>query len=467
MLDFAERGEAGLSQEPNKKQGFWTRLFEEFGNPLYWHNADKSLLAFALMGPNLVAVHHLLGNAIKNRVVGTDPASDFTLYLASVLDFMGVGWVLAFASTLLFRKLRPHSVIPPYFVCALFAVNAGFASYAWGPTTSAVAGFLGVGGLVAGLLLFGRTPVMASGALLLTIMLGGDLLAYHEIIPYAPIYRTLIEGADATPIPNGRWLFYAWSAILMVTGIVFVLLAYIVSRMELREHQLEGARDQLSHAMDMIRRYVPAQLADQILAGRYSEGERYVRRTLTLFFSDIRGFTETADQLESEKLSELLNEYLTEMSDIAEHFGGTIDKFVGDAVVIFFGAPEPMEEKEQALRAVRMALAMQQRMGELSTKWFESGIQTPFEIRVGINTGAATVGDFGSEGRMDYTAIGTQVNLAARLESQCTPGKVLISHATWGLVHDEIPCTPRGEVQVKGIHYPVKVYEIEVPGKAL
>lgn len=94
----------------------------------------------------------------------------------------------------------------------------------------------------------------------------------------------------------------------------------------------------------------------------------------------------------------MLNEYFTAMSEIAESFGGTIDKFVGDAVMIFFGAPEEMEQKEQALRAVRMALAMQQ--------------------------------------RMDHTAIGTQVNLAARLESACEPGKILISHATWGLVHD-------------------------------
>jgi class 3 adenylate cyclase len=107
-----------------------------------------------------------------------------------------------------------------------------------------------------------------------------------------------------------------------------------------------------------------------------------------------------------------------------------------------------------------MALVMQQRMGELRKKWFAEGIQTPFSIRIGLNTGVASEGDFGSEGRNTYSAIGNQTNLTARIQDHCEPGKVLISHTTWGLVKDEIPCEERGEIQVKGVHYPVRVYEV-------
>jgi adenylate cyclase len=128
--------------------------------------------------------------------------------------------------------------------------------------------------------------------------------------------------------------------------------------------------------------------------------------------------------------------------------------------MIFFGAPDATNDRDHALRAVRMAVAMQNRMVDLRTKWYDGGIQTPFHIRIGINTGVTSVGDFGSEGRTTYSAIGNQTNLAARIQDRCTPGRVLISHPTWGLVKDEIPCKERGEIDVRGIHYPVQIYEV-------
>jgi class 3 adenylate cyclase len=197
------------------------------------------------------------------------------------------------------------------------------------------------------------------------------------------------------------------------------------------------------------------------------KGEKHVtfeneRRKLTIFFSDIKGFTETTDSMEAEELSLLLNEYLTEMTKIAHKHGGTIDKFIGDAIMIFFGAPESTTEKDQALRCVKMAIEMQNKMTELKGKWFKSGIEYPLEIRIGINTGTATVGNFGAEDRLSYTAIGGQVNLASRLEGLCNPGGILISHSTWANVEYEIPCKVRGKVKVKGINREILVYDVEV-----
>jgi len=223
----------------------------------------------------------------------------------------------------------------------------------------------------------------------------------------------------------------------------------------LKQRELELAR---SNAL--IRRYVPAQLADQIQAGDSSAAETHVRRKLVVFFSDIQGFTATADQLEAEEFSRVLNEYLGEMTRIAEKHGGTIDKFIGDAILIFFGAPKATTDRDHALRCVQMAIDMQKKMAELDRKWFDEGIQVPFKVRMGINAGVATVGSFGSPGRMDYTVIGNQVNLASRLQTHSEPGKILLSHSAWALVKDQIPCVEKGEIQVKGIHYPVKTYEV-------
>lgn len=226
-----------------------------------------------------------------------------------------------------------------------------------------------------------------------------------------------------------------------------------------QEAALRDQADALDRANRLISRYVPAQVASRILAGDDTV-ERLDRRKITVFFSDVVDFSELADRVEAEEFARLLNEYLSEMTAIADAHGGTVDKFIGDAIVVLFGAPARGSDREQALAAVRMALAMQERMAALRVRWLREGIEDPFQIRIGVNTGVASVGNFGSQGRMDYTAIGRQVNLAARLQSACEPGKVLVSHSTWALVESEIPCEPRGAIQLKGLHHPVRIYEV-------
>ena len=136
--------------------------------------------------------------------------------------------------------------------------------------------------------------------------------------------------------------------------------------------------------------------------------------------------------------------------DLAESLkrevGATIDKYVGDAIVIFFGDPETRGVKEDALACVKMAIAMRQKMAELQGTWRDSGIANPLRCRIGINTGFCTVGNFGSEDRMDYTIIGSGVNLASRLESASAPGEILISYETYALVKDQIQCKKFGDI---------------------
>jgi len=198
---------------------------------------------------------------------------------------------------------------------------------------------------------------------------------------------------------------------------------------------------------------------DSIFTGKRDVKVESYRRNLTVFFSDIAGFTELTDKMEAETISELLNHCLSEMARIAEKFGGTVDKFIGDGVMIFFGDPETKGEKEDAVACVKMALEMRDRVQALCREWSSQGSADPLHVRIGINTGFCTVGNFGSDERMDYTIVGGQVNATSRLETAAANDQILLSHATYALVKDEIYCEPVGQLQVKGISRPIKTYE--------
>lgn len=149
------------------------------------------------------------------------------------------------------------------------------------------------------------------------------------------------------------------------------------------------------------------------------------------------------------------------MSDIALSYGATIDKFIGDAMLIFLGDPNSLGIKEDALQSVRMAMAMQRRMAALQETWQKKGYCQPFRMRIGINTGFCDVGNFGSEQRMEYTIIGTQVNLAARLEHVCEPDGILLSDETYALVKDEIECEARTPFAAKGITNKIPCFSVK------
>ncbi len=231
---------------------------------------------------------------------------------------------------------------------------------------------------------------------------------------------------------------------------------------ELKQHEEELAHksDALEQLSNQLAKYLSPQVYESIFSGKQVVKVASRRKKLTIFFSDIVGFTETADRLESEDLTQLLNHYLTEMSQIALAHGATIDKYVGDAIMIFFGDPETRGIKADALACVKMAIDMRKRMHELQSVWRASGIEKPLQIRIGINSAYCTVGNFGSEDRMDYTIIGSSVNLASRLETAATRGEILVSYETYALVKDKIQCEERGHIDVKGIAYPVATYEV-------
>jgi class 3 adenylate cyclase len=256
---------------------------------------------------------------------------------------------------------------------------------------------------------------------------------------------------------DGRWIMVSERR-TAEGGIVAVYSD--ITELKEREEELARKSNALEQLSNQLAKYLAPQVYESIFSGRQEVKLTSRRRKLTVFFSDIVGFTETADRLESEELTELLNHYLTEMSQIALAHGATIDKYVGDAIVIFFGDPETRGVKEDALACVRMASAMRKRMGDLQDTWRNTGIENPLQIRMGIHTGFCTVGNFGSESRMDYTIIGGAVNVASRMQSHAPPGEILISFETFAHVKDHVVCEDRGPVDVRGLTHPVATYQV-------
>ncbi len=209
-----------------------------------------------------------------------------------------------------------------------------------------------------------------------------------------------------------------------------------------------------------LSKYLSPQIYHSIFTGAQNVEIASTRKKLTIFFSDVVNFTETTDKLESEDLTQLLNRYLTEMSNIALAHGATIDKYIGDAIMVFFGDPESRGVKEDARACVRMAVAMLKRLRELQAEWQELGAEKPFKVRIGINTGYVTVGNFGSQDRMDYTIIGSTVNLTARLQSHADVDGILLGHETYSLVKDEVAAEERAPIKVKGFAEPIRCYKV-------
>ncbi len=227
------------------------------------------------------------------------------------------------------------------------------------------------------------------------------------------------------------------------------------------QKKLSVANGKLANFSTKLSKYFSPEVYNSLFTGELDVKVQTQRKLLTIFFSDLEGFTELTERLEPEVLTELLTHYLTEMSKIALRWGGTIDKYIGDAIMIFFGDPASKGEKADAVNCVRMAMEMVDQLAEVRAIWKDKGLALPLNARMGIHTGICTVGNFGSEDRLDYTVIGNGVNLASRLESNAKPNSILISEDTYLHVRSEINCSKNNTIKVKGVSYPVQTYKVE------
>ena len=223
---------------------------------------------------------------------------------------------------------------------------------------------------------------------------------------------------------------------------------------------LKEKNTRLEEISNRLAKYLSPQIYKNIFEAESEQMSDYKRKKITVFFSDIKGFTDLSDSLDPDLLAELINEYLSAMTDIALKHGGTIDKFIGDAILVFFGDPESDGLKKDASKCLSMAIAMQNKVAELDRNWREDrGIIDGLKVRMGISTGYCTVGNFGSVQRVDYTVLGSTVNLASRLESICQPRKILVAPETKTLLEKEFKFEAQEAIELKGFNKPVVPFQ--------
>ncbi|MBN2120310.1 MAG: CHASE2 domain-containing protein [Candidatus Omnitrophica bacterium] len=182
------------------------------------------------------------------------------------------------------------------------------------------------------------------------------------------------------------------------------------------------------------------------------------KRSLSILFADVRGFTSFSESHQPEEVVAMLNEILDNLVNVVFKYNGTLDKFVGDELMAFWGAPSELHIRNHAVMAVRTAIEMQEELKKLQVKWIEEG-KTPLQIGIGINSGDVVVGNMGSSKRMDYTVIGDNVNLAARLCSAAAKNEIIISNSTYEQVKDEVKVEKLEPISVKGKTEPISIYK--------
>ncbi len=205
-----------------------------------------------------------------------------------------------------------------------------------------------------------------------------------------------------------------------------------------------------------LKRFFSPQLAEMIVSGDADDPLKSHRREITVVFLDLRGFTSFAETSEPEEVMGVLREYHTEMGRLILEHEGTLERFTGDGMMIFFNDPVPVSDAPE--RAVRMAVAMRQRVDELLVRWKKRGYDLDFGV--GIAQGYATIGAIGFEGRLDYGAIGTVTNLAARLCGEAKAGQILISQRVYGAIEDSVEVEQLGGLTLKGFSKPVPAFNV-------
>jgi class 3 adenylate cyclase len=336
-----------------------------------------------------------------------------------------------------------------------------------------VAGFLAVV-LLSRVLLRDEAPATRVGvmtsAVIVVMFFGFTIfrvppgMAALAVTPYTAFGTSEVwrrwDSGDLDLVEAGSFAAAHWIAYLACL-LVCTVAEIMWRRTFCKDQLITEQQQQLEQSRAAIQRYVPRKVAQHIVNGDVTGVQAPVRRRVTILFADLVGSTVLADRVEGEVVTQVLGDFMAAVGDAVEQEQGTITEFAGDGAMAVFGAPDTMEVGLQASSALRAAEAIHAQIRLLNEQWRRLGVHDPLSARIGINTGMVSVGSFGSTGRMTYTAIGLETTIAARLQSACSPGDVLLSESTWVLLQDSVPCFPRGEVACKGVHYPIRTYSPE------
>ena len=258
-------------------------------------------------------------------------------------------------------------------------------------------------------------------------------------------------------------LAFGVAAVWLYTGLFMGLSYYRAVELRQVRHELAQANGRLERLASELRKYLPDAVYHLLFDADQPASRGADRRELAILFADIVGFTTVSDHADPEQVATELNLYLEAVSAVAEARGGTVDKFIGDAILVLFGAPDSAGEQQDTHRAIEAGLAMQAEAKRLVREHPEGVLLGSLRIRVGIHAGVCAVGNFGADNRLDYTAVGRTVNIASRLEGVAEPGQVLVSKVAFERAVWSGPAEPRGPFALKGIEQPVQGMVVSAP----
>ncbi len=391
-----------------------------------------------------VSAHYQLRIAHKPRI--------FAYFLASLMVghvFLATGFTLAHLCFLLALFGYPHLL---HFLCFHLANNST------GARACLLVDAFTVGCLT-GIVGFDLQASVVLSALLIVsvIIIGGPKLLLLSIPLFTSGFALVFLFAGNRAADVAGFDVVSFTCLLGYTALIAWLVYRETKRLNV-EHRHETTK---RLGLEQLRAKIAPFVAPQIIGRDVNPAGPTVRSRLTVFFSDIEGFTRLMDQGDEARIAGLLNDYFESMTSIADAHGGTVDKFIGDGVMIFFGDPESAGPVADAYACVSMALEMRTRFKALSASWKMRLGGEAVHLRIGIDTGYCTVGYFGSAARMDYTALGSTVNKASRLEGLAGRDEILVSEDTWQLLRPWVNVKPRGHIRLKGISRPMPAYAVE------
>ncbi len=303
--------------------------------------------------------------------------------------------------------------------------------------------------------------IILSGVSLLIALGLGAVLSWSLIRPVRKVDLALarIAGGDFeehVEVPNRDEFGRLTANLNKTTGRLAELYGELTTLNENLEQQVEDQLTQIRRA-EQLRRYLAPQVADAVLSGAAPVTLDSTRRNLTILYANIRGFSSMSERVEPEELIDALNEYFAVMTDVVFRHGGTLDKYVGDGILSFFGDPIPFED--HAERAVAAALEMRSQLRAIRSKWMER-LHEELNVGIGISTGYVTVGNIGSDTRTEYTVIGNHVNLASGLAETAAANQILVSERTLAAVRGRVEAEPVESISLEDVHRQVKIFEI-------
>jgi len=428
------------------------RFVNRVGNPLEWGYVDKALVLMGLsLSLNLfLNLFLIFAHYLPDFYPKFFDRSLFTIGFRLQLLFLLI-YVTLFIVGFIIRRRHPGSHWFAYAFALTFSAHDAWLIAVIGHSTNPATFLVLFLGVFIGLLFFDFTfslCVIFSWVLILGFQIIGEHLG---LVSYAP---ALVD----SPFKDGRidlwWMYCTFSVCLVLTATMLGIFAYVIFRWRKREAQVTELSELLKK---MFGRYLSTEVMNTLIENPSALELGGERRKVTIMMTDLRGFTALSESLEPERVVQMLNSYFEVMVDVVLEYNGTINEIIGDALLIIFGAPQEMSDRNQ--QAIACAIEMQNAMAEVNKENRAQGLPE-LEMGIGLNETEVIVGNIGSTKRSKYTVVGSGVNMTSRIESYTVGGQILISDSVYKDAGDDLRIDGQREVLPKGAETPLRIYEV-------